>query len=170
MPNGKHHSKNHSKERPVPALIVFGLDGAKAKAGWFAASEAELAQKAADALKLRLYKIESPQIAEVAKTLPRGRVYANGRGFVPFVRRDVYERLIQLAGNGEPPPGLPRTWDEIDVGHLVIAHEGPNDGWWEAIVTDRKDDVLTLRWRDFPKQPKVVRHRSTIALLKPTVE
>ena len=170
MTNGKLHGKNHSKERPVPALIVFGLDGAKAKAGWFAANEAELAEKAAETLKLRLYKIDNPQGVEVAKALQPGRVYANGRGFVPFVRRDVYDRLIQLAGTGEPPPGLPRTWDEIDVGHLVIAHEAPDDGWWEAIVTDCKDDALTLRWRDFPKFPKFVRHRSTIALLKPTID
>jgi hypothetical protein len=169
MANGKAHSKAQEKERPAPALIVFGLEGTKAKAGWFAAAETELAQKAAEALQLRLYKIDSPEGAEAANALSRGRVYANGRGFVPFVRRDLYDRLLQVAGTGEPPPGLPRTWDEVDVGHLVIAHEDPASGWWEAIVTDRKEDVLTLRWRDFPRQPKIVRHRSAVALLKPDV-
>ena len=128
-----------------------------------------MAEKAAETLALRLYKIDGPEGAEAAKALSRGRVYANGRGFVPFVRRDVYERLLVVAGTGEPAPGLPRTWDEVDVGHLVIAHENAESGWWEAIVTDRKEDVLTLRWRDFPRQPKIVRHRSTLALLKPDV-
>jgi hypothetical protein len=25
--------------------------------------------------------------------------------------------------------------------------------------------MLTLRWRDYPKQPKVVRHRAAVALI-----
>jgi hypothetical protein len=57
--------------------------------------------------------------------------------------------------------------DEIASGHLVIAHESAKDGWWEAIVIDRKADTFTLRFRDFPDQPKLVRHRSAIALLYP---
>jgi hypothetical protein len=37
----------------------------------------------------------------------------------------------------EPPvaTGLPRTWDDIAPGHLVIAQEALEYGWWEAIVT-----------------------------------
>lgn len=71
-----------------------------------------------------------------------------------------------LAGQAR---GLPRTWDDIDVGHLVIAYENSEDGWWEAIVVDKTKDMLTLRWRDYPKQPTVVRHRTAVALLKPTL-
>jgi uncharacterized membrane protein len=55
--------------------------------------------------------------------------------------------------------------DEIASGNLVIAHESPKDGWWEAIVIDRKADTFTLRFRDYPDLPKVVRHRSAIALM-----
>jgi hypothetical protein len=29
---------------------------------------------------------------------------------------------------------LPTSWDDIAVGHLVIAHEAHWEGWWEAIV------------------------------------
>ena len=50
--------------------------------------------------------------------------------------------------------GLPRSWDEIAPGHLVIAQESLVNGWWEAIVLDRKDDLLTLRFRDYPRLPK----------------
>ena len=63
--------------------------------------------------------------------------------------------------------GLPRTWDEVGPGHLVIAHESLDYGWWEAIVLDRKDDVFTLRFRDYPHLPKFARHRSAIALIWP---
>jgi len=63
--------------------------------------------------------------------------------------------------------GLPRSWDEIAPGHLVIAQESLEYGWWEAIVLDRKDDMLTLRFRDYPRLPKFFRHRSGIALMSP---
>jgi hypothetical protein len=66
----------------------------------------------------------------------------------------------------QPAPGLPATWDEIAVGHLVIAHEGVKDGWWEAIVLARDGDMLTLKWRDY-QQPNIVRHAGSVALLKP---
>jgi hypothetical protein len=66
--------------------------------------------------------------------------------------------------------GLPRTWDEIAPGHLVIAQESLENGWWEAIILDRKDDVFTLRFRDYPQLPKFFRHRSAIALMNPASE
>jgi hypothetical protein len=66
--------------------------------------------------------------------------------------------------------GLPRTWDEIAPGHLVIAQESLENGWWEAIILDRKDDVFTLRFRDYPQLPKFFRHRSAIALMNPPSE
>jgi hypothetical protein len=104
--------------------------------------------------------------------------------FVPNIRQDLYSQLVvALAGKPEAAlspddakdslpaaRGLPRTWDEVAPGHLVVAHESIEDGWWEAIVIDRKDDVFTLRYRDFPKLPKFVRHRSSIALIFPPDE
>ncbi len=63
--------------------------------------------------------------------------------------------------------GLPRKWDEIDVGHLVVAQESPAYGWWEAVCIKREGDVLTLRWRDTPKLPLFVRHVTTVALINP---
>ena len=63
------------------------------------------------------------------------------------------------------PPRLPKTWSEIQVGSLVIGHEGHEYGWWEAIVTEVRGDVLTLRWRDYPRQIAVTRDRQEVALL-----
>jgi len=58
-----------------------------------------------------------------------------------------------------------QSWNEIASGHLVIAQESAKDGWWEAIVSDRKADSLTLRFRDYQTLPKIVRRRSAIALM-----
>ena len=49
----------------------------------------------------------------------------------------------------------------------MIAQEGARDGWWEAIVVEKNDDMITLRWRDYPRQANVVRHRLAVALLYP---
>jgi hypothetical protein len=61
----------------------------------------------------------------------------------------------------------PDSWDNIQVGNLVIAHESPEDGWWEAIVVAVENDQLLLRWRDYPRQPCVRRSRFEVALLPP---
>jgi hypothetical protein len=48
---------------------------------------------------------------------------------------------------------------------VVIAQESLVDGWWEATVTEVRDDILTLRWRDYPRQAAVTRNRKEVALL-----
>jgi hypothetical protein len=63
--------------------------------------------------------------------------------------------------------GLPRSWEAVGVGHMVLIHESPEEGWWEAVIVQREDEVLTLRFRDYPKVPTFVRHISTIALVNP---
>ena len=152
----------------APAIIVFGLDpSGKAKAATFPAHQVDLATKAAGLMQLRVLKIDSPELAQFAAQLPVGKIYASGHGFVPLVRTAIYDRLLQFA-DPAPPPGLPATWDDIDVGHLVIARDELADGWWEAIVIAKDGDMLTVRFRDYPKQAPVVLHRATLALLKPT--
>ncbi len=126
-------------------------------------------------------------MAELAKKLPTGRLYSTGRGFVPSVGQSLYGKLVEqlkLAGqpvpnDAEQPKGdqsgtaeaasdLPTSWDDIAVGHLVIAHQSAIAGWWEAIVLARDGDMLTLKWRDYPDEANVLRHAGTVALLKPT--
>jgi hypothetical protein len=74
------------------------------------------------------------------------------------------------AGTAILPPlasGLPQNWESIAVGNMVLIGAGPGDGWWEAIVLTRDGEILTLRCRDFPKEPIYQRHISTIALINP---
>src|SRR5665811_1165226 len=133
----------------------------------FPAHQADLATKAAGLMQLRLLKIDGPELAEFSAQLPVGKIYASGHGFVPQVRTAIYDRLAQFA-DPAPAPGLPVTWDDIDVGHLVIARDELAAGWWEAVVVARDGDMLTLKWRDYPKQAPAVLHRAALALLRPT--
>ena len=60
---------------------------------------------------------------------------------------------------------LPRERDQIGLGSLVLAHEGPDDGWWEAEVIGINGRVFSLRWRDYPTQPTILRKAGELALL-----
>ena len=166
----------------TPPLIVLGFDEQqKPRGAKFVDAKRDLVLKAADLMGLKVYQASPPEVAELAKKLPLGRLYANGRGFVPNIRQLLYSDLVvalalegQAAlsknGNNDSLPvarGLPRSWDEIAAGHLVVAQESLEYGWWEAIVLERKGDSFTLQYRDYPHLPKFVRHRSGIALMCP---
>jgi hypothetical protein len=172
-----------SQSAPSAPLIVLGYDeNHKPQAARFPATDAELVAKAARLMDLKVYQATTEELAALAKKLPVGRLYGNGRGFVPTIRQSLYSQIIvELAvepqaavgkDQDEPPvaTGLPRTWDEIAPGHLIIAQETLDYGWWEAIVIARDGDMLTLRFRDYPKLPKFFRHRNAIALMSPPAE
>ena len=123
--------------------------------------------------------------------LPVGRLYASGKAFIPNVRRDAVKELNAILGsagdtsqqhrppttNGEPQgssistiaSGLPRSWESIEVGQVVLAEEdGVNEGYWACVVVKREADILTLRLRDYPKQKQqYVRHVAQVALIYP---
>jgi len=72
--------------------------------------------------------------------------------------------------NAEAANRFPRTWDEIDVDHVVLAREyGPLQAWWEAVVVTKVGDDLTLRWRDYPSLPNVVWSRNQLGLFCPNI-
>ena len=181
---------NHStptKIGPAP-LVLFGLDSrGKPKAARFSKEHAGLAIKAASQLALQVVAGSDPKLAEIAARLPVGRVHATGRAFVPFIHRDLYDLLLAAAANGAAPsdnpsngssggsgstpsgsaPHSPKDWQEIGVGDLVVAQDSLEDGWYDAIVVLVDGDMLTLRWRDYPRERRVVRHRLRLALLYP---
>lgn len=78
-------------------------------------------------------------------------------------------------GSGNAPGGTggankpPFDWEEIGIGSLVLATTGgPQEGWFEAVVVYTKaDGHFELRWRDFPLDANITRHRNELALLHP---
>jgi hypothetical protein len=178
------------KAQEGTAVVVFGLDGVgRARASTFNQADAERAQRAAEIMGLHVLRPDSDEQHALARRLPRGRVFASGRAFVPFVKAGLYEALAALAGGSAiaPAPGAksasaaspsqpgstskaglaPETWDEISVGSIVLATEGPQEGWFESVVLKAEDDLFTLRWRDWPNLPKFARRPWQIGLLPP---
>jgi hypothetical protein len=160
---------------PGKTYVLLGADEyAKPRAARFSAEDSELLTKAAASMFLRLVEVTDPDVAEIAALLPAGRLNANGKGLVPYIKGDLYNELLCATltqppqANPDPAPqDLPRTWDEIAPGHLVIARETLEIGWWEAVVIERTGDLVTVRYRDYPQYPPMVRHRSAIALISP---
>ena len=169
----------------------------KAHASWFDQSEAALAEKAADFMNLRVLRVKTDEHRALAAQLPHGRVFASGRAFVPFVKAALFLQLQTAAqavvdesraklaastadneaekpSTAEPnsPAGLSKGkatcgWADIDVGSLVLACEGPGEGWWESVVLEAEAELFTLKWRDWPDLPRFVRRRWQLAILHP---
>src|SRR5689334_18440724 len=67
----------------------------------------------------------------------------------------------------------PRDWDEIEPGSFVLAFDGDNEAWFEAIVVQVLGSAYRVRFRDYPEEGVLMRRRENIALLfvpEPTPE
>jgi hypothetical protein len=121
---------------------------------------------------VRLVEVTTPELAEILPSIPPGRLHASGEGFLPHVKDETYSELAALTttqmASDQPAltaDALPGNWDDVAPGHLVLVHETPECGWWEAVVIERNGDLVTLRYRDYPQYPALVRHRSAVALI-----
>ena len=92
-------------------------------------------------------------------------------------------------GSGKLPPGvMPKhvglsdsvpasslpvdpLWANLAINMVVLAPEytdqGTPEGWWEAVIVAIHNDVLRLRWRDYPRQEHINRKRDEVALMYP---
>lgn len=168
-------------------LYLYGLDEAgKPRGARFAESRDDIV-KAANALGCLSVLNPPPAFAELGVKLPLGRIYSSGKAFVPNIRTALFDKLVEAgkalgleapqrplasATNApvaveKPTHGLPSDWKSIEVGQLVLVQETLADGWWEAETLERDGDIVTVRYRDYPKYPVMKRHVSAVALLNP---
>jgi hypothetical protein len=140
--------------------------------GWY---EAVVVENSGDMFTLRW--CDYPRERRITRhRLSLGLLYPNGMNSdtKPTENISGHKKSEKSSSGAADRPGLkeepafPRSWDEIDVGRLVLAKEdGPWRSWWEAIPTEQSGDSFTLRWRDFPQVPNIVRPRFSLALLCP---
>ena len=151
------------------SIVLFGLDeNGKPRAARFIEDNEPLVARLAQALGLRMGIATGSKHADTLDEIPVGRVYATGKGSVPNISQELLDKLNALVG-GEPGPistTLPKHWDDLAPGSLCIAQDSVADGWFEAVLVKREGDSLTLKWRDYPSQPEVVRPITAVALLK----
>ncbi len=127
--------------------------------------------------------VATDECRQLALSLPRGRIFASGKSFAPFVKKAAYEALAALGGEvpplPEPPPADPfdamvataapaASWASLAAGQLVLAPEEDTagGGWWPALVTEmRPEQLMVLRWRDWPDLPAFPRRVADLGLL-----
>jgi len=174
-----------AKPLAQPAIILFGLSPiGKPRAGSFKGTDVPAARKAAPKLGLSILEVaDEAAIALVAK-VPAGHIAAHGDKVVPFIAKDLYSQIEILgrpqvkAGNGEGTSALsqsslsaqrlPKSWDDIKVGDIVLAQDtDPADGWWQATVVEYHGDVFKLRWPRSERGRPFQKHRLTLGLICP---
>jgi hypothetical protein len=176
-------------------LILVGLDDqGKPHAAWFTEDQAEAATLAADLMDMASIAVEGDELVGIAGALPKGKLFESGKAFVPFTKRDTYDRLAAFldedyiaatairveaakaaaaesyakASKGEAPLHVPEDWSKLAVGDLVLATEDPADGWWACEVIEVLDnDQYRVRWRDFPEELPVTKRVTDLALVHP---
>jgi hypothetical protein len=97
-----------SPTKEPATLIVMGYDEHhKPCAARFTGADPDLVAKAAKLMDLEVREASSEDLAAVAKKLPVGRLYGNGRGFVPNIRQELYSKVVAALSaepQGTPPP------------------------------------------------------------------
>ena len=89
--------KNVPDQTPPAGVILFGKDKKnKPHASFFGKADLAAAVKAAHLMGMQAVVAETPGLRAVVAELTPGRVFAR-RAFVPFVKAEVYRRLITLA-------------------------------------------------------------------------
>ncbi len=183
-------SASHAVSLPHPVIVLGRDDSGKAHASFFPAIDAHSAKQAANLMGMLALKADNDQTRAYLSRLPKGKLFDSGKAFVPFVKQELYQQIaahlpeeqrllaerVRVAPEADPgeaelaakPTNLPDDWDKLTVGSLVLATDGPFDGWYEATVIAIADDSsLRLRWRDYLDMPAFHRRADQIALIHP---
>ena len=79
----------------LPAIIVLGRDDAgKPHASWFDTEDVAAATHAANVMGMAALPVAGDELRDLAIKLPKGKLFSTGRAFVPFVKGETFERLI----------------------------------------------------------------------------
>ena len=182
--SGQHPSLAH------PVIILGRDDRGKPHASFFPAIDAHAARQAATRMGMFALNVVTDETRGFLPTLPKGKLFDSGKAFVPFVKQDTYQRITahlpedqrvkadEIRTLPEQPEAAPvrpdktehkpEGWDKIIVGSIVLATEGPLEGWYEArVLKQYEDNRLRLEWRDYPEEPAFTRRIDQLALLHP---
>ncbi|WP_108396914.1 hypothetical protein [Devosia submarina] len=112
----------------TPALVIFGKDDTgKPHASSFAQPDVGLATKAAALMGMRLLPVQTDDLRALAAMVPKGKVFASGKGFVPFVKADLFAKIeaIALANEAVAAPVIESSSDDSNASTTLAAHDEP---------------------------------------------
>ncbi len=131
------------KPMTKPALVVFGTDSlSKPHASWFPAEEQEAAINAAGVMGFSTLVVATDEQVELARKLPRGRIFDGGKAFVPFVKHVLHVKIIKLAAN-QPKSDQTRAEGQDQVGNAAGAQASSPAAHEPTAAADGAPPVLT---------------------------
>lgn len=159
--------------RQKPIIVVAGLgEDQRPHAARFSQTEETLATKAAALMGYNIGIAQTAKALSLARSLPKGRVFATGKALIPYVKQEVYDEMQNAFTFEIPVPieeeAAAETADPVlAIGSVVLALENRELGFWEAVVLgiDVEKDLITLKWRDWPKLKRFTRSRAELAIL-----
>jgi hypothetical protein len=146
----------------LPDLVSKAPFGNPATIGWAACPK--VPREVWEAV-LQAATLDNPARKETVPTIEE-QDKASVKGLKPADLSELERQIIAVAHERQIDR-LPDNWSSIKEGSVVLVQQNRDDGWWEGYVLKRQGNMLTLRWRDFPRQPTIVRHLSTVALMDP---
>lgn len=146
----------------LPDLVSKVPLGNPASVGWNACPK--VTREVWEAV-LKAATLDNPKSKETVPIIAEQDKFAV-KGLKPLDLSEL-ERQILAVAHERQIGRLPENWSSIKEGSVVLVHQNRDDGWWEGYVLKRQGNMLTLRWRDYPKQPTIVRHISTVGLMDP---
>ena len=126
------------------ALIIFGRDDTgKPHASKFGQNDRQLAIEAAHLMGLQALDIVDNALIDITNHLPNGRIFESGKGFVPFVKREVCKLLdIYAKANPQhllrPEANLTVVNNEDDTTTVKETIAGENLKTDDKSVTEKK--------------------------------
>ncbi|TPI28809.1 hypothetical protein FJW07_30785 [Mesorhizobium sp. B3-1-9] len=100
---------------------------------------------------------DDPETAENASAGSPEAVAGHGNGGQPAG-----------SGDGGGDGGSPDPWGKLAVGDIVLASEGPDEGYFEArIMKAKAKGIFTLKFRDYPDSPSIDRSYYQLGLIHP---
>lgn len=112
--------------------------------------------KAAGLTGFQAMAVEGDALASLAKRVPVGKGFSSGKGFVPFVKREVGAQLARIVKNS---PDL--LIDDPDDGRWIAMMEHVH----ESRTKDHPLRMLTLRWKAFPEEDTITRRFDQVGLM-----
>jgi hypothetical protein len=122
----------------------------------------------------------TPVLAELSKEMPLVACMPTAKGSFPTFEKNSFDKIVEAGGvtlstaapaDSMPTVSLPSSWDDIDVGKLVLARDKPQVGWWEwALIGglspitnpgDRREREIAIREKS---HSYFVRKRSDLEL------
>lgn len=120
----------------TPTLVIFGKDDSgKAHASSFEECDAALAKKAASLMGMRILPVQTDVERAIAAKVPKGKVFASGKGFVPFVKADLFAKIEAIAPAPEPsaPPEPNLSAENADASETADTMDEADDA---ALLAD----------------------------------